>query len=97
MVLGVLALLVVGPKDLPRLMRGVGQALSKVRRLADEFRASFDAMAREAELEEMRKEIEQLKATNPMGEVKTAVDDMKTQVMTGAGDGRGATPEKSVD
>jgi sec-independent protein translocase protein TatB len=71
--LGVLALVVVGPKDLPKLMFGLGKAVGQLRRLADEFRASFDQMAREAEMEELRAEIDRLKSANPVAEVRDAV------------------------
>ncbi|MEO0400424.1 MAG: Sec-independent protein translocase protein TatB [Pseudomonadota bacterium] len=63
-----LALIVVGPKDLPRLMRSAGQALAQARRMAAEFTSAFDQMARETEMEEMRKEIEALKNENPIAE-----------------------------
>lgn len=59
--LGILALIVVGPKDLPKLMQSVGRFLGSMRKMADEFRAGFDQMAREAEIEEMRREIADLK------------------------------------
>lgn len=72
MLLAVLALVVVGPKDLPKLMHGVGKAVGQLRRMADEFRASFDQMAREAEMEELRAEIDKLKTANPVTEVTDA-------------------------
>lgn len=75
LLLGVLALVVVGPKDLPKLMRAVGQITGKVRRMADEFRVSFEQMAKEAEIEEMRQEIEELKKSNPATAMKSAFDD----------------------
>jgi sec-independent protein translocase protein TatB len=62
MVLAVLALLVIGPKDLPRFLHGAGKLVGKARRLADEFRMGISQMAREAELDEMRQEIERLKS-----------------------------------
>jgi sec-independent protein translocase protein TatB len=51
----VIALLVIGPKDLPRVMRVVGQWVGKARGMARHFRSGFDNMIREAELEEMEK------------------------------------------
>jgi sec-independent protein translocase protein TatB len=60
-VIAAVALIVVGPKDLPVLMRKIGGFMSKMRGLASEFRASFDEMARQAELDELRKEVEQLR------------------------------------
>jgi sec-independent protein translocase protein TatB len=60
-VIAAVALIVVGPKDLPLLMRKIGGFMSKMRSLASEFRASFDEMARQAELDELRKEVEALR------------------------------------
>ena len=82
MMLGILALIVVGPKDLPRLMNRVGKAVGQMRQMANEFRASFDQMAREAEIEEMRKEIETLKAANPVREKEDAVADVNRDLQT---------------
>ena len=55
------ALIVVGPKDLPMLLRKLGQFMAKVRSMAAEFRASFDEMARQSELDELRKEVEAMR------------------------------------
>ncbi|MEO0412035.1 MAG: Sec-independent protein translocase protein TatB [Pseudomonadota bacterium] len=52
-VLGVVALVVVGPRDLPKLARSVGQMYGKMRSLAGDFRGALDQIAREAELEEL--------------------------------------------
>jgi sec-independent protein translocase protein TatB len=49
------ALIVIGPKDLPKAMRVVGRFVGKARGMANQFRSGFDAMVREAELEEMEK------------------------------------------
>lgn len=70
-VIGLVALLVVGPKDLPMLMRRVGQMVAKARAMANEFRSSFDEMARQSELDDLRKEVEALRtgqgAMYPLG------------------------------
>jgi sec-independent protein translocase protein TatB len=58
LILAIVALIVVGPKDLPVLLRTVGKYLGVVRRHAAEFRAQFDEAMREAELAELRKEFE---------------------------------------
>jgi sec-independent protein translocase protein TatB len=62
LLIATIALIVVGPKDLPLLMRKVGHALGRMRAMAAEFRASFDEMARQSELEELRKEVEAMRA-----------------------------------
>ena len=49
------ALIVIGPKELPLVMRKVGQWAGRARGVARQFRSGFDAMVREAELEEMEK------------------------------------------
>jgi sec-independent protein translocase protein TatB len=69
LIVGVVALIVVGPKDLPILMRRVGQFMAKMRGMAAEFRASFDEMARQSELDELRKEVDALRsgATSSVG------------------------------
>jgi sec-independent protein translocase protein TatB len=65
-IVGVIALIVVGPKDLPVLMRRVGQFVAKMRGMAAEFRASFDEMARQSELDELRREVEAMRSGAPL-------------------------------
>lgn len=69
-VIALVALLVVGPRDLPLLMRKVGKAMGKARAMANDFRASFDEMARQSELDELRKEVEALRTGQmiPLGD-----------------------------
>lgn len=55
LLIAIVALLVVGPKDLPRLLRTIGQWVGRGRSMARHVRAGFDTMMREAELEEMNK------------------------------------------
>lgn len=59
LIVGVVALLVIGPKDLPKAMRFVGNWMGKARRMASHFRAGVDNMMREAELEDLKKEWEE--------------------------------------
>ena len=61
LIAGVVALIVVGPKDLPMLLRKLGQFMARVRSMAAEFRASFDEMARQSELDDLRKEVEAMR------------------------------------
>src|SRR5579871_162241 len=60
MVVGIVALAVIPPKDLPRVMRTVGQVVGKMRRMAAEFQGQFMDAMREADLESVRKELEAL-------------------------------------
>jgi sec-independent protein translocase protein TatB len=70
----VLALVVVGPKQLPVMMRRVGQFMAQARAMAREFQNSFEEIGRETELSELRKEIEALKKANPIEEIRGEVD-----------------------
>jgi sec-independent protein translocase protein TatB len=62
LVFGIVALAVIPPKDLPRVMRTVGQALGKMRRMAAEFQGQFKEAMREADLESVKKEFDGLSA-----------------------------------
>ncbi|MDQ3124067.1 MAG: Sec-independent protein translocase protein TatB [Pseudomonadota bacterium] len=66
LVIGIVALLVVGPKDLPLLMRKIGKVMARARAMANEFRSSFDEMARQSELDELRKEVQALRTGQGM-------------------------------
>jgi sec-independent protein translocase protein TatB len=69
----IVALVVVGPKDLPRLMRITGRWVAKARAMADQFRKSFDDMARQSELDELRAELEALRHEHPLADVEAAL------------------------
>jgi sec-independent protein translocase protein TatB len=60
MILAIIALLVVGPKDLPVLLRTVGKYLGVIRRHANEFRAQLEEALREAEFEDIKKDFEKV-------------------------------------
>src|ERR1700722_4585254 len=66
----IVALVVVGPKDLPRLMRIVGRWIGKARAMADQFRKSFDEMARQSELDDRRAEMEALRTHRPLADIE---------------------------
>jgi sec-independent protein translocase protein TatB len=55
LLVALIALVVIGPKDLPKAMRVVGKWMGKARGMARHFRSGFDTMMREAELEELEK------------------------------------------
>jgi len=76
----VVALVVVGPQDLPRMMNMAGKWAAKARGMASEFRRSFDEMARESELAELRKEIEDLKKNNPVTEAVNSLNSLQAEV-----------------
>ena len=69
------ALVVVGPKDLPKVMRTMGQWAAKARAMADQFRKSFDEMARQSELDELRKEVDALRQMRPLADTERAMSE----------------------
>lgn len=70
----IIALVILGPKDLSLAMRKLGQFVARGRSMANEFRAAFDDIARQAELDDLREEIESLKRDNA---ITQAVDELK--------------------
>lgn len=86
-VIAVVALVVIGPKDLPRVLRTVGLWVAKARSVARDFQNSVDEMAREADLQDVKKQIDDLRTTNvadliekhvdPKGELREALEPPK--------------------
>ena len=70
-VLALLAIIVVGPKDLPKLMRSLGQFMAKMRAMGQEFKDAFEDMDAENEIAAMRREIEELKS---LGKLENLAD-----------------------
>jgi sec-independent protein translocase protein TatB len=75
-VIGIVALIVIGPRELPATLRTIGQMMTKVRRMASEFQGQFNDALREAELDELRKEAEKLTsgAFDPLEKVKSEIE-----------------------
>lgn len=74
LVVAVVALLVIGPKDLPRVLHTVGKWVRKARMLARDFQSSVDDMVREAELEDLRKQMKQAQSLNLKDQVEKTID-----------------------
>ena len=85
--IAVIALIVVGPKDLPRALKTVTGALRKVKGMARDFQSGLDDIVRESELDDMRKQIEAEsggdilksieKSIDPDGDISRDLDDMR--------------------
>jgi sec-independent protein translocase protein TatB len=93
--IALLALVVVGPKDLPILMRRLARWVNHVRGMAAEFRSSFDEMARQSELDELRREVEALRRGDPLEPIRTHLDSTMDEINAGLrADG---TPDAAAD
>ncbi|HYE51154.1 MAG TPA: Sec-independent protein translocase protein TatB [Azospirillaceae bacterium] len=73
-VIAVVALVVIGPKDLPKALYTVGKWVRKARLLAREFQGNIDEMVRQAELDDLRKQVNEVRGFNMGEQVKKAID-----------------------
>jgi sec-independent protein translocase protein TatB len=80
LVIGVVALVVIGPKELPGVLRTLGQYTRKVRRMATEFQNQFQEAMREAEMADLKKEVDamasDIKNYDPLKDVRSDVEAM---------------------
>jgi sec-independent protein translocase protein TatB len=83
MVIAVIALIFIGPKELPGMLRTLGKWVATARNMAGEFRGHVDDMMRQAELDELKKQVEagakdavlDLQALDPSREIKAAIEE----------------------
>ena len=98
LVIGVVALIAIGPKELPSVLRTVGQWMGKVRRMASEFQGQFQEAMREAEMADIKKQVDEMTTSaqdftnfDPIGSVRKEIDSL-------SGDPLGtSTPPTSPD
>lgn len=88
-VIGVVALVVIGPKDLPRVMRQVGQTVGKLRRMAAEFQHQFMDAMREADVANVKEEMSKIAETAKIDVAFDPIRDIRNQI--------GGALEKPVD
>ena len=78
LVIAVVAIIVVGPKELPRMLRSFGKTMGMVRRTANDFRRQFDEALREAErdagLEDTKKQLQAIAKDNPLKDAQKDFD-----------------------
>lgn len=96
-VVAVVMILVVGPKDLPRMLRTFGQTMGKVRRMANEFQSTFNDALREAEqqadISDMKRQVEKAGNFDPLGDIRRSVEQDRATKAQGPG-GAAATAER---
>ena len=74
MLIGVVALIAIGPKDMPAAIKAVAGVVRKARRMASEFQTHVDELVREADLHEVRDQINEIRNFDIRGEVERTVD-----------------------
>src|SRR5262245_15778474 len=103
-VIGIVALIAIGPKELPGVLRTVGTYMGKIRRMASEFQGQFQEAMREAEMADLKKQVDDMTdaATkgftdfDPLGDVRKEVASLTTDPLTTPADTAstaGASPE----
>ncbi len=70
LVIAVVMIVVVGPKDLPKMLRTFGRTTAKLRAMAGDFQRQFNDALKEAELDDVKKSVDSLKGLNPANEIK---------------------------
>lgn len=78
LLIGIVALIAIGPKELPTVLRSVGQMLAKVRRMASEFQGQFQEAIREADIADLKKQAEDIVGDvskyDPLSETKNDIE-----------------------
>ncbi|MDZ7603944.1 MAG: Sec-independent protein translocase protein TatB [Hoeflea sp.] len=82
LVVAIVLIIVVGPKDLPPMLRAFGRTTKKLRGMANEFRGQFDEALREAELDDVKKTFDEARKLNPMQTIRDAVNPLKDTAKT---------------
>ena len=95
LVIAVVAIIVVGPKDLPRALRSVGRWTGKAKHMARDFQNQFNEALREAELDTIRKEVESVGKIDPMADMRKEVREIEAGLKTGLNPN--AAPKPAVD
>ncbi len=77
LVIAIVLIIVVGPKDLPQMLRTFGRMMTKMRGMASDFRQQFDEALREADLEDVKKTIGEAQKLNPLNTIREAVNPLR--------------------
>lgn len=77
LVIAVVLIVVVGPKDLPPMLRAFGKMTARARKVAGEFRSQFDEALREAELDDVRRTIDDAQKLNPVNTLREAMNPLR--------------------
>jgi sec-independent protein translocase protein TatB len=87
LLIGVVALIVIGPKELPGTLRTLGQWMGKLRRMASEFQGQFQEAMREAELADLKKQVDDMTSQaqsyanfDPVSEVRKEFENTQQQI-----------------
>lgn len=77
LVIAIVLIIVVGPKDLPGMLRTFGRTVTQLRSMAGDFRKQFDEALKEAELDEVRKTVDDARKLNPTKSLRDAMNPLR--------------------
>src|SRR5260370_2086474 len=87
LLIGIVALIAIGPKELPTVLRTLGQWMGKLRRMASEFQNQFQEAMREAEMADLKKQVDEMTSQaqsyanfDPVGEVRREFETAQQQI-----------------
>ncbi len=98
LLIGVVALIFIGPKELPGVLRTLGQWMSKIRRMAGDFQNQFHDAMREAELADLKKEVDEMAAQaarynfDPLADVRKEMESAQRDIESTVADKRAESP-----
>lgn len=78
LVIAIVMIVVVGPKELPGMLRTIGKTTAKLRAMAGDFRKQFDEALKEAELDDLKKIAEDARSLNPVADIKKALNPLES-------------------
>jgi sec-independent protein translocase protein TatB len=101
LVVGAVALIVIGPEQLPATLRGIGRATTRLKAMASDFRGQFDDAMREAELHDLGKNVSDLRSTaqslNPIETIRSEITDAVSEIRSVVqSDGDGARANETL-
>jgi sec-independent protein translocase protein TatB len=104
LIIGIVALIVIGPKELPGVLRAAGHWMTKVRRMASEFQGQFQEAMREAEMADLKKEVDDMAARaqdfgafDPTEAIRKDLEGALDQPQAGVQTGEGAVSSPDAD
>lgn len=86
LVIGIVALIVIGPKELPGALRTLGQWMTKIRRMASEFQGQFQEAMREAEIDQLKKDMDEMAAKAKDYTNFDPIEDVRRDIEKSVGD-----------
>ncbi|MBI1360445.1 MAG: twin-arginine translocase subunit TatB [Alphaproteobacteria bacterium] len=96
LLIAIIAMVLLGPRDLPLMMRKIGRITGKMRAMAFEFRQGFDELGRQAELEELRKEVSELKKHTGLEELSKDFEEDRAALERDIAEGMSDRPKLDV-